>query len=256
MFEKFIKVLVNEFGIDPLYCVSLPGYTWQCGLKYTRINLQTLQDKGMILLIENNIRGGVSSFMGDRYVISDDIKKILFADAYYFYGHSRSQSLPYDEIKFDRNVKVEEILNTPDDKEIGYFLEIDLTYPGNKKEKTKNFPFVPENKKIKPDKFSDYMKTIKPDAYTQAKKQICDWTDKKSFLNDFRMLKVYVRHGMVIDKVLETFSFRQIEWLEKYIHFKTQKRNQTKNDFEKDFYKLLNTAFYGKTMEHVRNRFG
>ena len=38
VFEKFIKVSVNEFGIHPLYCVSLPVYTWQCGLKYTGIN--------------------------------------------------------------------------------------------------------------------------------------------------------------------------------------------------------------------------
>ena len=65
VFEKFIKVSVNEFRIYPLYCVSLPGYTWQCGLKYTGINLQTLQDKDMILLLENNIRGGISSVMGD-----------------------------------------------------------------------------------------------------------------------------------------------------------------------------------------------
>ena len=60
VFEKVIKVSVNEFGINPLYCVSLPGYTWQCGLKYTGINLQTLQDKDMILLLENKIRGGIS----------------------------------------------------------------------------------------------------------------------------------------------------------------------------------------------------
>ena len=66
VFEKFINVSVNEFDINPLYCVSLPGYTWQCGLKYTGINLQTLQDKDMILLLENNIRGGISSVMGDR----------------------------------------------------------------------------------------------------------------------------------------------------------------------------------------------
>ena len=49
-FEKFIKVSFNEFEINPLYCVSLTGCTWQCGLKYTGINLQTLQDKDMILL--------------------------------------------------------------------------------------------------------------------------------------------------------------------------------------------------------------
>ena len=43
-FEKFIKVSIIEFDINPLYCVSVPGYTWQCGMKYTGINLQTLQD--------------------------------------------------------------------------------------------------------------------------------------------------------------------------------------------------------------------
>ena len=75
VFEKIIKISVNEYGINLLYCVSLPGYTWQCGLKYTRINLETLQDKDMILLLENNIRGGISSVMGDRYIQSDENKR-------------------------------------------------------------------------------------------------------------------------------------------------------------------------------------
>ena len=90
VFEKFIKISVEEFGINPLYCVSLPGYTWQYGMKYTDINLQTLQDKEMILLLENNIRGGISSVMGDRYIKSDDNKKILYIDANNLYGHSMS----------------------------------------------------------------------------------------------------------------------------------------------------------------------
>ena len=80
VFEKFIKVSINEFKISPIYCVSLPGYTWACGLKYTGIILQTLQDKDMILMIENNIRGGISYVMGDRYVKSDENKKILYID--------------------------------------------------------------------------------------------------------------------------------------------------------------------------------
>ena len=67
------------------------------------------------------------------------------------------------------------------------------------------------------------------------------------------MLKFYVRHGMVIDKVHEIISFKQSKWLEKYISFIAQKRNKAKNYFEKDFYNLLNNAFYGKTMENVIN---
>ena len=110
------------------------------------------------------------------------------------------------------------------------------------------------NKKIKPDDFSDYMKEILPDTYTQTSKFICDWTDKKDYLVHYRMLKFYNRHGMIVDKIHEVISYKQSKWLKKYINFNTQKRNQAVNDFEKDFYKLLNNAFYGKTMENVRNR--
>ena len=63
-----MKVSIEEYGINPLYCASLPGYTYQCALKYTDIKLQTIQNKDMILLIKNNLRGGLSSVMGDRYV--------------------------------------------------------------------------------------------------------------------------------------------------------------------------------------------
>ena len=68
------------------------------------------------------------------------------------------------------------------------------------------------------------------------------------------MLKIFVRHGLTVEKVREIISFKQSKWLEKYNNFNTQRRNQAVDDFEKDFYKLLNNAFYGKTMENVRNR--
>ena len=110
------------------------------------------------------------------------------------------------------------------------------------------------NKKTNPDKFSDYMKKIKPETYIQTKKLIWVWSDKKNYLVHYRMLKFYLRHGIIVDKVHNIISFKQSRWLEKYINFNTQRRNQAVNDFEKDFYKLLKNAFYGKTMENVRNR--
>ena len=101
----------------------------------------------MILLLENNIRRGISSVMGNRYVISDENKKNLYKDANDLYGWDMSGYLPYDEIKFDNNVELEDVINTPDGSDFGYFDEVDLRYPGNTKEKTKHFPFAPENKK-------------------------------------------------------------------------------------------------------------
>ena len=106
--------------------------------------------------------------MGDRYVNSDKNKKLLYMDAINLYGHSMIQLLPYDKIEmwlghphlFMNNL--EEIYKTPDDSEIGYFVEVDLKCPDKIKEKTKNLPFCPENKIIPKDKYDNYMKKIKP----------------------------------------------------------------------------------------------
>ena len=139
-------------------------------MESTHIKLQTLQDKDLIFLLENNIRGGVSSVMGNRYVKWDDNKKMLHMDVTNLYGHSMSQMLPFDEIETSHGHpdlymhKLEGILYTPDDSVFGYFAEFD---PDNLKEETKNFPFCPENKVLSEDKYNDLMKKIKPKAHTK-----------------------------------------------------------------------------------------
>ena len=65
------------------------------------------------------------------------------------------------------------------------------------------------NKKIGPEDLSDFMKTNKPDTYIQTKKMICDRSDKKNYLLPYRMLKFYVRHGKIVDKVHDIISFKQ-----------------------------------------------
>ena len=86
--------------------------------------LQSLQDKYKIFLLENNIRGDISSVIGDRYVKSEDNKKFLYGVATNLNGHSLSQMLPYDEIEMLHGHldlymnELEEILETPDDSDI------------------------------------------------------------------------------------------------------------------------------------------
>ena len=63
-----------------------------------------------------------------------------------------------------------------------------------------------------------------------------------------------MRHGMVVDKVLDVSSFKRNMLLEIIINFKFQKKNRAANDFIKDFHKLVNNAFYWIAMENVRNR--
>ena len=66
-FIELFEVSTKEYGINLLYCVFLPGYTYQSAMKNNVNKLQTLQDKDLILfLFESFLRGGVSSIMGDR----------------------------------------------------------------------------------------------------------------------------------------------------------------------------------------------
>ena len=98
------------------------------------------------------------------------------------------------------------------------------------------------------------MKKIKTENYTNAKNLFCDWPDKKNYVFIHGMLKFYVSYGMVVEKVHEILSFKHSKWSEKNLSFNTQKRNKDKNEFEKNFFKLLNKAFCGKTMENMQNR--
>ena len=59
------------------------------------------------------------------------------------------------------------------------------------------------------------MNKIKSKKYTKAKNSMCDWIVKKNSLIQYRMLKLYVRPGMVVDKIHEIISFRQSKWWEK-----------------------------------------
>ena len=73
-----------------------------------------------------------------------------------------SQPLPFDKNKFERNVCTEDILNTPDNSDIGFLLEVDLRYHDIIRQKTKHFLFAPENKNISSDVFHNHMKKKKP----------------------------------------------------------------------------------------------
>ena len=74
---------------------------------------------------------------------------------------------------------------------------------------------------------------------------------KKNVLH-IRNLKYYLEKGLILTKVHRCISFNQSEWLKEWIDFNTEKRKEATSDFEKDLFKLMNNAVYGKTMEDVR----
>ena len=79
----------------------------------------------------------MSSITGDRYVENVEIKNTLYNDANNLFGWTMSQSLPYADIKFNKNVKLQDISDTPDDSDFGNIGEVDSKYPVELEQKTK-----------------------------------------------------------------------------------------------------------------------
>ena len=261
VFENFVEKSTLEYGINPLYSYSLPGYTWKAGLKLTKIKLDFIKDKQLLLLLENIIRGGISSVMGPRFIESNENTKLVYIDANILYGWAMSQYLPTSEFEklqppegYILEQIVEDLRFIPDNNEFGYFIECDLEYPAEIKEKTENFPLCPYQTKADPNLFSDNMNSVKQPNYKPTEKLMCDLTNKYNYMMHYRMFKFYTQIGMKVTKIHTIYRFKQSLWLEKYINHNTQKRTKAKTNFEKDLYKLMNNAFFGKTMENVRDR--
>ena len=78
--------------------------------------------------------------------------------------------------------------------------------------------------------------------------------DKEKYVIYYELLKYYKFLGLKVKNIHRIISFKQSAWLEKYINFNTNQRTKASSEFEKDLWKLMNNAFYGKTMENIRGR--
>ena len=115
-----------------------------------------------------------------------------------------------------------------DDK--GYTLEVDVKYPKNLHALYEDLPFLLERMKI-----------------GKCKKLACNFYDKKNYAVQIRSLKQALNHGLILKKDHRIIQFYQEAWLKPYIDMNTELRKKAKNDFEKDFFKLINNAVFGKT---------
>ena len=86
----------------------------------------------------------------------------------------------------------------------------------------------------------------------RVEKLVPNLRDKKGYVIHIRALNQALKHGLILDRIYRAIEFDQSAWMKPYIDFNTQLRTKAKNDFEKDFFKLINNSVFGKMMENIR----
>ena len=242
VFENFRDICIKNYNLDPGHYYTAPGLAWDAALKVTEVELELLSDMDMLLMVEKGIRGGVSmisnrygkannKYMGNRFVASELSKYIAYLDANNLYGWAMSKLLPTHSFKW---MKVSEL----ETWEVhSCILEVDLEYPRSLHDLHSDYLLAPEQIEVnKINKLIPYL-----------------W-NKKKYVTHYENLKQYLSLGLKLTHIHRGIKFEESQWLEEYITLNTELRTVATNEFEKDFFKLMNNSVFGKTMENIRNR--
>ena len=245
VFEAFRDTCLKHYKLDPEHFYKSPGLAWCTCLKHTGIKSELLTDLDMLLMFEWGIRGGIpqavrkyalanNKYMGDRFNPNKDTIYLLYLDANNLYGFTMSQPLPTGGFKWV-DVNPNEISELAIRTDKGYLLEVDVSYPKELHNQHNDLPFMCEIMEI-----------------NGVEKLVPNLRNKKNYVIHIQALNQALQHGLRLDRIHQAIEFDQLPWLKTYIDFNTQLRTAAGNDFEKDFFKLMNNSVFGKTMENIR----
>lgn len=279
VFLNWRKMFLEKFKIDCCHYWSLPGLSWDCALKYSKVEMHYIQDINMHLFIEKALRGGLScggslryAKANSKYTSSYDSTKpeayIQYVDMNSLYPTALSYKLPVRDFRF---LKAEEtrkkfqfasnIMRMDADGEKGYFLAVDVEFPAGFHDKFDDFPIFPVKRQVGLSELSKFQielieKLNIHQNCLKAPKLVADLNIREDYVVHIKHLQYALSLGVKLRKVRKVLEFTQDAWLGDYISWCVKNRQEASTDFEKDMWKLSMNCLYGKSCESKRDRLG
>lgn len=282
VFLQFRKACWNEYNLDILHYVSLPGFAFDA-VFYTAHQLSVPRSPSLLecelfsqdnfnayLWIEKSVRGGIS-MIRNRYAKANQDgfpdfdenaprRSIIYVDANALYSYAMSQPMPLRNYQWYENdvdaFTSDHIMAMDDFGTTGYVLEVDVDIPHDLHNKFSQYPLMPMNRAIAETEISPYSRELNKQSRSKhdgaTKKLVCDLHNKRNYVVHYRYLKLCLQLGYVLRKVHRYLSFQQTPFLRAFVKSNSDKRAATTSVVRKDMYKLQNNAIYGKFLQNDR----
>ena len=247
---NFRSINLKDFGLDPLWYYTLPGFALDSMLKMTKIVLDVVPTTDMHLFIEKSMYGGIT-LVARRYAKANnemledfnptkESSWILYVDMNSLYPTAMYEKLPVrnfewlEEFNKDSIVKTIKKLNKQNK---GCFLEVTLDYPDELHNKHRSLPYCFEKVKI-----------------NGHEKLVGNLETKERYVLHHRNLLQVLEAGLELREVHRVLQFDEEAFMRPYIDKCVELRKNARNDFEVQHYKEMMNIVFGKTIENVRNR--
>ena len=120
------------------------------------------------------------------------------------------EKLPVADFAFNTEIPIQEILDTADDASIKYFVEVSLSYQSSLHDEHCNFPLAPTKDVVENEWLSNYQTEVKEQhnlPCSKVNKLLQTFFDKERYVVHYKLLKIYVQLGLVIEKVHRVLQF-------------------------------------------------
>lgn len=271
IFTRYCDICARELGCDPCHFFSSSHLSWQCALKYTKVEIQLIDDMEIYNFIRKHIKGGLC-FIATRYARAnlphlpdfDETQprtELRYLDARGLYSWALRKPLPIGNFEW---LDEEELLTFDVEKACaeqgkGYILECDVEVPYELRDWLKDYP--PLAQKIIPDpalwtRYQRKLAEITGQLGSAGKtpKLIADLTQKQNYVLHGSLLLVCLKIGLKLRKIHRILKFDEVAWAKSYIDLLESKRQAAKTLFESNQMKKMMNSIYGYLLSDVSKR--